>query len=53
MSDEVNASPISTIGKTFGVFRNRPFLLFWIGIFISNIGNWTENAAQSWAVRDG
>src|SRR6476469_2670083 len=38
------------IEKTLGVFRHRPFLLFWIGAFISNIGNWTENAAQSWAV---
>src|SRR5205809_7575803 len=32
------------------VFRHRPFLLFWVGAFISNTGNWTENAAQSWAV---
>jgi MFS family permease len=31
-------------------FRHRPFLLFWIGVFISNVGNWTENAGQSWAV---
>ena len=38
------------LAKTFGVFRHRPFLLFWIGAFISNTGNWTENAAQSWAV---
>jgi MFS family permease len=40
----------SMIGKTLGVFRNRAFLLFWIGACISNTGNWTENAAQSWAV---
>jgi MFS family permease len=33
-----------------GVLRHRAFLLFWIGACISNIGNWTENAAQSWAV---
>jgi ABC-type multidrug transport system permease subunit len=33
-----------------GVFRHRPFLIFWIGACISNTGNWTENAAQSWAV---
>lgn len=33
-----------------GVFRRRPFLIFWIGACISNTGNWTENAAQSWAV---
>jgi MFS family permease len=42
------SSPAS--GGTLGVFRHRPFLVFWIGACISNIGNWTENAAQSWAV---
>src|SRR3954462_8662853 len=40
----------SAIGRTLGVFRHKPFLLFWLGAFISNTGNWTENAAQSWAV---
>ena len=40
----------SAIGRTLGVLRCRPFFLFWIGAFISNTGNWTENAAQSWAV---
>ena len=30
--------------------RHRPFLIYWLGTFISNTGNWTENAAQSWAV---
>jgi MFS family permease len=40
----------SGIGKPLQVFRNRPFLIFWIGACISNTGNWTENAAQSWAV---
>src|SRR3954469_8440138 len=38
------------VTRTLGVFRHRTFLLFWIGAFISNTGNWTENAAQSWAV---
>src|SRR5216683_3455556 len=38
------------IGRPFDVFRHRPFLIFWIGACISNTGNWTENAAQSWAV---
>jgi MFS family permease len=38
------------IGRTLSVLRHRSFLLFWIGAFISNTGNWTENAAQSWAV---
>jgi len=37
-------------GKPLEVFRHRPFLIFWIGACISNTGNWTENAAQSWAV---
>jgi MFS family permease len=40
----------SIMGRTFGVLRHRAFLVFWIGAFISNTGNWTENAAQSWAV---
>jgi MFS family permease len=40
----------STISRTLGVLRHRPYLIFWIGTFISNTGNWTENAAQSWAV---
>jgi MFS family permease len=40
----------STIGRTLGVLRHRAYLIFWIGAFVSNTGNWTENAAQSWAV---
>src|SRR5437899_7817377 len=50
MSDSASASPHSRIGKPLQVFRHRPFLIFWIGACISNTGNWTENAAQSWAV---
>ena len=48
MSDVPQSS--SAMGRTLEVFRQRQFLLFWTGVFISNIGNWTENAAQSWAV---
>ena len=33
-----------------GCFKHRPFLLFWLGAFILNTGNWTENAAQRWTV---
>src|SRR5690349_14324107 len=40
----------SVISRTLEVFRHRAFLLFWIGACISNTGNWTENAAQGWAV---
>ena len=36
--------------RSIGVLRHRAFFLFWLGAFISNTGNWTENAAQSWAV---
>src|SRR6185369_2417259 len=50
MSDRPNGSFRSAIGRALGVFRHRPFLIFWIGACISNTGNWTENAAQSWAV---
>lgn len=50
MSDNLNGLSRSTIGKPLQVFRHRPFLIFWIGACISNTGNWTENAAQSWAV---
>lgn len=50
MNEDPSVLSSSAIGKTLGVFRHRPFLLFWIGACISNTGNWTENAAQSWAV---
>jgi hypothetical protein len=50
MPDGLNNSSRSAIGRPLGVFRHRPFLIFWIGACISNTGNWTENAAQSWAV---
>src|SRR6266568_4149305 len=50
MNEERSTLSSSAIGRTLGVFRHRPFLLFWLGACISNTGNWTENAAQSWAV---
>jgi len=50
MSENLNSLPRSAIGKSLRAFRNRPLLIFWVGAGISNIGNWTENAAQSWAV---
>ena len=50
MNDARDKPSIPTVGRVLGVFRHRPFLLFWIGACVSNIGNWTENAAQSWAV---
>src|SRR5256885_3178430 len=50
MFDNASGSWRSGIGKPLHVFRHRPFLIFWVGACISNTGNWTENAAQSWAV---
>src|SRR6266566_4219119 len=50
MFDNPNGLSRSAIGRPLEVFRHRPFLIFWIGACISNTGNWTENAAQSWAV---
>jgi MFS family permease len=45
-----DSSSSPAIGKALSVLRHRPYLIFWLGAFFSNIGNWTENAAQSWAV---
>src|SRR5438876_1311749 len=50
MFDNASGLARSTIGKPLQVLRHRPFLIFWVGAFMSNAGNWTENAAQSWAV---
>src|SRR5215468_10908650 len=40
----------SALRRATGILRHRNFLIFWLGACISNTGNWTENAAQSWAV---
>src|SRR6266478_1922959 len=50
MFDSLKGLSRSAIGRPLEVFRHRPFLIFWAGACISNTGNWTENAAQSWAV---
>src|SRR5712691_7769200 len=50
MFENASGSSPSGVGKPLQVFRHRPFLIFWVGACISNTGNWTENAAQSWAV---
>src|SRR6266850_66071 len=50
MNDGSKADSKGALSNALGVFRHRPFLIFWAGACISNTGNWTENAAQSWAV---
>ena len=47
------STPLSrpAIRRPLAVFRHRAFLIFWLGACVSNMGNWTENAAQSWAVK--
>ena len=50
MTGNQDKASTTTFGRALGVLRHRPYLIFWIGALISNVGNWTENAAQSWAV---
>src|SRR3989441_2289727 len=50
MFENASGSSPSGVGNPLQVVRHRAFLIFWVGACISNTGNWTENAAQSWAV---
>jgi hypothetical protein len=50
MNDRHDRQSFLGVGKSLSVLQSRAFFLFWIGACISNTGNWTENAAQSWAV---
>lgn len=50
VSHDRHAPPQSVLGRALGAFRHRSFFIYWLGTLISNVGNWTENAAQSWAV---
>src|SRR6185312_7743982 len=34
----------------FGALRNRNFVWFWSGAFVSNIGSWIQSIALSWLV---
>src|SRR5437763_3874744 len=36
---------------TFAVLRHGAFRWIWAGAMLSNIGNWMEAVAQSWAVQ--
>jgi MFS family permease len=34
----------------FASLRHRQFRRYWIGLFVSNIGNWMQSVAQGWLV---
>src|SRR6266853_5789342 len=38
------------ISEMFRALRNRNFLLFWSGAFLSNTGTWMQAVAQGWLV---
>jgi MFS family permease len=46
MSDSPN-SPTAPIGR-LAAFRYRDFRLFWLSLFISNIGTWMQMTATNW-----
>jgi len=53
MSDNENteATTRPAVGP-FAAFYFRDFRLFWIGLFISNIGTWMQITAMSWLLYD-
>lgn len=53
MSDNENTESTTqpAVGP-FAVFHFRDFRLFWIGLFISNIGTWMQITAMSWLLYD-
>ncbi len=53
MSDNENTESTTqpAVGP-FAAFHFRDFRLFWIGLFISNIGTWMQITAMSWLLYD-
>ncbi len=53
MSDNENTESTTqpAVGP-FAAFHFREFRLFWIGLFISNIGTWMQITAMSWLLYD-
>ena len=39
-----------TFARTFRSFRSRNFRLYYLGLFVSNVGTWLQAVAQSWLV---
>ncbi|MGE5218927.1 MAG: MFS transporter, partial [Chloroflexota bacterium] len=46
--------PISSAGPSgrLAAFRYRDFRLFWLSLFISNIGTWMQMTATNWLLYD-
>ena len=47
MTDEPPPSDPKEIGR-LAAFRYRDFRLFWISLFVSNIGTWMQMTATNW-----
>src|SRR5512132_4037291 len=47
MTDEPSPSDPKEIGR-LAAFRYRDFRLFWISLFVSNIGTWMQMTATNW-----
>jgi len=47
MTDEPSSSDPKEIGR-LAAFRHRDFRLFWISLFVSNIGTWMQMTATNW-----
>ncbi len=50
MSDDLNTERAAS-GK-LAAFRYRDFRLFWLSLFISNIGSWMQMTATNWLLYD-
>jgi MFS family permease len=40
----------ATMPRMIAALKHRDFRLFWFGNFLSNVGTWMQNVAQSWLV---
>ncbi len=44
------ASSAAHRGSTFQAMRSPAFRRYWVGAFLSFVGSWIQNVAQSWLV---
>jgi MFS family permease len=50
ITQELSAQDPVRVPQFVRALRNQNFRLFWSGNFLSNIGTWMQNVAQSWLV---